>query len=34
LLRPLFDLAADGSFRAAVGQLPGYDISRMGRWIQ
>lgn len=34
LLRPLFDLAVDGSFRAAVGQLPGYDISRMGRWIQ
>jgi len=34
LLRPLFDLATDRSFRAAVGQLPGYDISRMGRWIQ
>lgn len=34
LLQPLFDLAADNSFRAAVGQLPGYDISRMGRWIQ
>lgn len=34
LLRPIFDLAADGVFRAAVERLPGYGISRMGKWIQ
>jgi putative molybdopterin biosynthesis protein len=34
LLRPIFDLAADGAFRAAVERLPGYGISRMGKWIQ
>lgn len=34
LLRPIFELAANGAFRAAVERLPGYGISRMGKWIQ
>jgi putative molybdopterin biosynthesis protein len=33
LLAPLFALLTDGSFRKAVSQLPGYDISVMGRII-
>lgn len=34
LLQPLLCLAQDEEFRNAVAQLPGYDTSRMGRWIQ
>ncbi len=34
LLQPLFLLAEDDEFRKAVANLPGYDPSRMGRWIQ
>lgn len=34
LLRPLFDLAQDDDFRNAVARLPGYETSRMGKWIQ
>jgi putative molybdopterin biosynthesis protein len=30
LLRPLLDLLHDGTFRQAVAQLPGYDVSVMG----
>ncbi|MEW6179208.1 MAG: molybdopterin biosynthesis protein [Chloroflexota bacterium] len=33
LLQPLFVLAHDENFRKAVTELPGYDTSRMGRWI-
>ncbi len=33
LLQPLFVLAHDENFRKAVAGLPGYDTSRMGRWI-
>jgi len=33
LLQPLFTLAQDEDFRKAVAQLPGYETSRMGRWI-
>lgn len=34
LLQPLLRLAQDNEFQNAVAQLPGYDTSRMGRWIQ
>ncbi|GIV63816.1 MAG: molybdopterin biosynthesis protein [Bellilinea sp.] len=33
LLQPLFTLAQDEDFRKAVAQLPGYETSRMGRWV-
>jgi putative molybdopterin biosynthesis protein len=33
LLAPLFALLTDGNFRKAVSQLPGYDVSIMGRII-
>ena len=33
LLIPLFDLLADGAFRQAVAQLPGYDIQPMGKVV-
>ncbi len=33
LLAPLFELLADGVFRRAVSQLPGYDVSVMGTII-
>jgi len=33
LLTPLFELLTDGSFRKAVSQLPGYDVSVMGTII-
>ncbi len=33
LLAPLFDLLEDASFKAAVRERPGYDISQMGRVV-
>ncbi len=33
LLAPLLNLLNDGAFRDAVGALPGYDVSRMGRVV-
>ncbi len=33
LLAPLFELLAEGRFREAVSQLPGYDVSVMGTVI-
>jgi putative molybdopterin biosynthesis protein len=33
LLAPLFDVIAGQEFRAAVMQMPGYDVSRMGEII-
>jgi putative molybdopterin biosynthesis protein len=33
LLEPLFDILADGDFRAAVAKLPGYDVEPMGTLI-
>ncbi len=33
LLRPLWDVLQDGSFRSAVSELPGYDVEPMGTQI-
>jgi putative molybdopterin biosynthesis protein len=34
LLNPIFDLAEDREFRAAILRLPGYEISQMGKKIK
>jgi putative molybdopterin biosynthesis protein len=34
LLRPLLSILEDPDFRISVGQLPGYDVSKMGQIIQ
>jgi hypothetical protein len=33
LLAPVFDLLEDDTFKSAVGERPGYDVSQMGRVV-